>query len=143
MLETIDAANDQFIRTTDADHIERVQEFWRRLHDAGDVYEGRYEGPVLRRLRGVQAARRPRTARTASSSAGSTARRSRRSARPTTSSRLSSYADRLLELYESQPDFVQPESARNEVISFVKQGLQDLSISRSTFDWGIPVPWDE
>lgn len=57
--------------------------------------------------------------------------------------RLSAYADRLLELYESQPDFVALTSARNEVISFVKQGLQDLSITRSTFDWGIPVPWDE
>ena len=57
--------------------------------------------------------------------------------------RLSAYADRLLELYEAHPDFVQPASARNEVVSFVKQGLQDLSISRSTFDWGIPVPWDD
>ena len=57
--------------------------------------------------------------------------------------RLSAYADRLLALYEANPDFVQPESARNEVVSFVRQGLQDLSISRSTFDWGIPVPWDD
>jgi methionyl-tRNA synthetase len=56
---------------------------------------------------------------------------------------MSRYADRLLDLYERHPDFVQPESARNEVISFVSQGLQDLSISRSTFAWGIPVPWDE
>jgi methionyl-tRNA synthetase len=55
---------------------------------------------------------------------------------------LSHYADRLLELYETQPSFVQPESARNEVMSFVRQGLSDLSISRSTFDWGIRVPWD-
>jgi methionyl-tRNA synthetase len=57
--------------------------------------------------------------------------------------RLSAYADRLLELYAEQPHFVAPASARNEVIAFVKQGLQDLSITRSTFDWGIPVPWDE
>ena len=55
---------------------------------------------------------------------------------------LSKYADRLLELYESNPDFIQPESARNEVVSFVRRGLKDLSISRSTFDWGIKVPWD-
>ena len=56
---------------------------------------------------------------------------------------LSRYADRLLELYERNPTFVQPESARNEVVAFVRQGLQDLSISRSTFDWGIRVPWNE
>jgi methionyl-tRNA synthetase len=57
--------------------------------------------------------------------------------------RLSDFADRLLELYETQPTFVQPESARNEVVAFVKQGLDDLSVTRSTFDWGIKVPWDE
>jgi methionyl-tRNA synthetase len=57
--------------------------------------------------------------------------------------RLSAYADRLLAFYEANPTFVQPESARNEVLSFVRAGLQDLSITRSTFDWGIPVPWDD
>ncbi|HEX4698958.1 MAG TPA: class I tRNA ligase family protein, partial [Actinomycetes bacterium] len=57
--------------------------------------------------------------------------------------RLSAYADQLLALYEEHPEFVQPPSARNEVVSFVKQGLQDLSISRSTFNWGIPIPWDD
>ena len=56
--------------------------------------------------------------------------------------KMSAYAERLLALYEEHPEFVQPASARNEVIGFVKQGLQDLSISRSTFDWGIPLPWD-
>ena len=57
--------------------------------------------------------------------------------------RMSAFADKLLALYEERPDFVQPESARNEVVSFVKSGLADLSISRSTFDWGVKVPWDE
>ena len=57
--------------------------------------------------------------------------------------RLSKYQDRLLDLFENNPDFLQPESRRNEMISFVKQGLEDLCISRSTFDWGIPVPIDE
>jgi len=56
--------------------------------------------------------------------------------------KMSAYADRLIALYEEHPEFVQPASARNEVASFVKQGLQDLSISRSTFDWGVPIPWD-
>ena len=57
--------------------------------------------------------------------------------------RLSAYADRLLEHYEAHPDAVQPETRRNEVLSLIRQGLQDFSISRTTFDWGIPLPWDE
>jgi methionyl-tRNA synthetase len=57
--------------------------------------------------------------------------------------RMSAFEDRLLDLYETQPDFVQPASVRNEIVQFVKQGLSDLSISRSSFDWGIKVPWDE
>ena len=57
--------------------------------------------------------------------------------------KLSEFQDRLLELYSSDPDFVRPESARNEVVSFVRSGLKDLSISRSAFDWGIRVPWDD
>ena len=57
--------------------------------------------------------------------------------------KLSKYADKLLELFEKNPDFLQPESRRNEMVSFIKQGLDDLCISRSTFDWGIPVPIDE
>ena len=57
--------------------------------------------------------------------------------------RLSAFQDKLLQFYEENPKFVQPESARNEVISFVKSGLLDLSISRTSFDWGVKVPWDE
>jgi methionyl-tRNA synthetase len=57
--------------------------------------------------------------------------------------RMSAFQQQLLDLYKTQPDFVQPESARNEVVAFVSQGLNDLSISRSSFDWGIPIPWDE
>jgi methionyl-tRNA synthetase len=57
--------------------------------------------------------------------------------------RMSDFEQRLLDLYEARPDFIQPESARNEVVQFVKQGLADLSISRSTFDWGIKLPWDD
>ena len=113
----------------------------RRLH-----LPGRVRGLLLRRLRGVQAARRPRRRHRASS-------RARRSARSTPSRsrcckeknyffRMSEFQQQLLDLYEEQPDFVQPESVRNEVVQFVKQGLDDLSISRSTFDWGIKVPWD-
>ena len=142
VLDTIDVVNDQFIRTTDPEHTERVQEFWRRLHEAGDVYEGRYEGPYcvgceefkllaeLVTVDGVGCCPIHGTPVETVSEANYFFAMSR-------------YADRLLELYETRPDFVQPESARNEVVAFVRQGLEDLSISRSSFDWGIKVPWDE
>jgi methionyl-tRNA synthetase len=142
VLHTIDAANDQFIRTTDADHIERVQEFWRRLHESGEVYEGVYEGPYCVaceefKLPGDLYVENGAEMCKIHSAPVEHIRESNYFFR------LSAYADRLLELYESQPTFVQPDSARNEVVSFVRQGLDDLSISRSSFDWGIKVPWDD
>ncbi|UYM06597.1 methionine--tRNA ligase [Solicola gregarius] len=143
VLDVIDASNDDFIRTTDHRHTERVQEFWQRLYDAGEVYQGEYEGPycvaceefkldseLIEGEDGVKLCpihERPVDIVSESNYFFP----------------LSKYADRLLELYDANPTFVQPESARNEVISFVKQNLTDLSISRSTFDWGIRVPWDD
>ncbi len=142
VLKVIDASNDDFIRTTEERHTTRVQDFWTRLHAAGEVYQGTYEGPyciaceefklpgeLLEGSDGQQLC--PIHQRPVESLSESN-----------WFFPLSSYADRLLELYETQPTFVQPESARNEVISFVRQGLADLSISRSTFDWGVRVPWD-
>ena len=129
---------------------ERVQKFLQELYDDGYIYAGRVRGLVLRRLRGVQAARRARRRhRTATS-------RARRSARSTRSpvellqgeelllphERRSS--DELLDLYETQPDFVQPESARNEVVAVREAGARGTCRSRARrFDWGIKVPWDE
>ena len=146
VLKTIDVANDDFIRTTEQRHTERVQEFWQTLHDNGEVFEGSYEGPYCvaceefklpgELLDGV------------GDQAGEKlcpihGRPVEMLSEKNYFFRLSSYAERLLEFYEANPGFVQPESARNEVVSFVRQGLQDLSITRSTFDWGIPVPWDD
>lgn len=138
VLDVIDATPDDFIRTTDQRHTERVQEFWQRLHDAGQVYEGDYEGPYCvaceefklpsELLEGGLCPIHERVVDQVSET--------------NYFFPLSQYADKLLALYEENPTFVQPESARNEVIAFVKQGLEDLSISRSTFDWGITVPWD-
>ncbi|MGH3358630.1 MAG: class I tRNA ligase family protein, partial [Nocardioidaceae bacterium] len=143
VLDVIDASNDDFIRTTDNRHVERVQRFWQRLYDAGEVYQGEYEGPycvaceefkldgeLIEGDGGVKLCpihERPVDIVSESNYFFP----------------LSKYADRLLALYEENPTFVQPESARNEVISFVRSSLTDLSISRSTFDWGIKVPWDE
>lgn len=145
VLTTIDASNDDFIRTTEPRHTARVQEFWQRLKDAGEVYEGSYEGPYCV---GCEEFKLP-----AELLDGTGEYEGQKvcpiHGRPVEMLsednyffRMSAYGDRLLAFYEDNPDFVQPESARNEVVSFVKQGLQDLSISRSTFSWGIPVPWD-
>jgi methionyl-tRNA synthetase len=143
VLDTIDVSNDQFIRTTNPAHKEQVQEFWQRVRESGDVYEGRYEGPycvgceefklpsdIVLDDHGLESCRIHGTPLEIISEANYFFA-------------LSRYADRLLELYDRRPEFVQPESARHEVTAFVRQGLQDLSISRSSFAWGVPVPWDE
>ncbi len=143
VLDTIDVSNDQFIRTTDPAHTQQVQEFWIRVRAAGDVYAGRYEGPYCV---GCEEFKAPGDIEL---DAGSVeVCKIHRTQLETVSEAnyffaMSKYADRLLELYDRHPEFVQPESARNEVVSFVSQGLQDLSISRSSFAWGVPVPWDE
>jgi len=143
VLETIDVANDDFIRTTDARHTERVREFWATLNDAGEVFEGVYEGPYC-----VHCEEFKLPAELLDGDGG--AKLCPIHGRPVEMLseknyffRLSAYGDRLLAFYEANPTFVQPESARNEVLSFVRAGLQDLSITRSSFDWGIPVPWDD
>jgi len=145
VLETIDAANDDFIRTTEARHQERVQRFLQGLKDRGEIYEGQYDGPYcvaceefklpgdLLDGEGEYAGQKVcpihgRPVETVSET--------------NWFFRLSAYADRLLAHYEANPLAVEPQSAYNEVTSFLRGGLQDLSISRSTFDWGIPVPWD-
>jgi methionyl-tRNA synthetase len=143
VLSVIDASNDDFIRTTEPRHTERVQEFWQAIYDGGDVYEGTYEGPYC-----IACEEFKLPAELLDGEGGVKLCPIHERPVETLSEvnyffALSKYADRLLALYADDPDFVQPESARNEVISFVKQGLQDLSISRSTFDWGIAVPWDE
>ncbi|HXR72443.1 methionine--tRNA ligase [Actinocrinis sp.] len=144
-LVTIDAANDDFIRTTEKRHTERVQEFWQRLYDAGEVYKGSYEGPYCV---GCEEFKLPGEL---IDGEGQYAGQKVCAIHGTPVEyiaeenyffRMSAYTERLLEHYEAHPDFIQPASARNEVVSFVKQGLQDLSISRSSFDWGIPIPWD-
>ncbi|WP_129668383.1 methionine--tRNA ligase [Phytoactinopolyspora endophytica] len=146
VLETIDASNDDFIRTTESRHVERVKEFMQGLHDAGEIYEGTYEGAYcvaceeykqpgdLIEGTGEYAGQQLCPIHT---------RPVEILSEKNYFFRMSDYTDRLLAFYDENPDFIQPESARNEVYSFVKQGLQDLSISRSTFDWGVTVPWNE
>lgn len=143
VLDVVDASNDDFVRTTDTQHIERVQRFWQDLHAAGEVYEGDFEGPYC-----VACEEFKLDSELVASDDG--AKLCPIHGRPVEIVKernyffpLSKYKDKLLAFYEANPDFVQPASARNEVSAFVSSELRDLSISRSTFDWGIQVPWDE
>src|SRR5689334_287707 len=127
---------DDFIRTTSDKHKQGVQALWRRIRDNGYIYKGHYTGQycVFDELY------------VDSIGPGAPCPEC---GRPTETVReenyyfkLSAFADKLLAHYQQNPGFIRPETRRNEVIAFVKSGLRDLSISRSTFKWGIPVPGD-
>jgi methionyl-tRNA synthetase len=143
VLDVIDARPDDFIRTTEPRHVQRVQEFWQRVYDAGDVYEGVYEGPYCVACEEFKVPGELLEGEDGQLLCPIHERPVEQLSERNYFFRLSAYADRLLALYEENPTFVQPESARNQVVSFVRQGLEDLSITRSTFDWGISVPWDD
>lgn len=146
LLETVNIANDDFIRTTDERHEVNAQKFLQHLYDSGFVYTGEYEGYYCV---GCEEFKQPSDLKDGTGEyEGQLVDIIHNIPVELVHEKnyffkMSAFADRLLELYETNPDFVQPESARNEVVSFVRNGLSDLSISRSTFDWGIKVPWDE
>jgi len=143
--EHLDIANDDFIRTTQKRHTDRVQEFVQDLYDKGEIYKGGYEGPYCV---GCEEYKLPGELIDGEGEyAGQKLCSVHKKPVETLSEenyffRLSEYGDKLLAHYEENPGFIRPESARNEVVKFVRRGLQDLSISRSAFDWGIPIPWD-
>ncbi len=137
----LEAPADDIVRTTQPRHHEAAQEIWRRMSAAGDIYLSKYPGWYSVR----DEAFFDESELTQSSDGKRFA--------PTGAPvewveeesyyfKLSAYQERLLAHYREHPDFIVPESYRNEIISFVERGLNDLSISRSTFDWGIPVPGD-
>ncbi|MGN8551085.1 UNVERIFIED_CONTAM: methionine--tRNA ligase [Microbacterium sp. SLM126] len=145
LLKTLDVANDDFIRTTQERHEERVKQFVQAIYDRGYIYAGEYEAlycvgceefkPESEIVDGTGPFEGLKVCAIHSKPLELLQEKNY-------FFKLSEFQDRLLELYSSS-DFIRPESARNEVVSFVKQGLKDLSISRSAFDWGITVPWDE
>ncbi len=134
-------SNDDFIRTTEERHKRACQALWRRLQDAGDIYLGAYEGWYAVRDEAFYDESELVT-RADGNRAAPTGAPVEWVREPSYFFRLSAWGDRLLELYESQPEFIQPASRRNEVASFVRGGLRDLSISRTSFTWGVQVPGD-
>jgi methionyl-tRNA synthetase len=139
MLATLDVTNDDFIRTTQERHQVRVQEFWQHLYDAGHVYTGSYTGPYCV---GCEEFKIP-SELLEGDLCPIHGYKVEQLSEDNYFFKLSEYGDQLLAFYAANPEFVQPESARNEVVRFVEGGLTDLSITRSTFNWGVPVPWDQ
>lgn len=135
---------DDFIRTTESRHYKAAQAMWERLQARGDIYLGKYEGWYSVREEAYF------TADELSEDATGTKRTPNGTevewvVEPSYFFKLSAYTDKLLALYEANPNLIQPAARRNEIISFVKQGLKDLSVSRhkSRLNWGIPVPGDD
>ncbi len=134
-------SNDDFIRTTEPRHIRACQELWRRLKAAGEIYLGSYAGWYAVRDEAFYAESELSTGPDGRKRAPSGAE-VEWVEEPSYFFRLSKWQAPLLDFYRRNPDFIGPESRRNEVISFVSGGLKDLSISRTSFRWGVPVPDD-
>jgi len=141
LAKTMNYSNDDFIRTTEERHKKACQEIWRRLKDRGEIYLGSYAGWYAVRDEAYYGEDELTTGPNGKKIAPSGAEVDWVE-EPSYFFRLSAWGDKLLAFYEANPDFVAPETRRNEVISFVKSGLKDLSISRTTFNWGVQVPDD-
>ena len=142
MVATLGCSNDDFIRTTEERHYAASQEIWRRMAANGDIYKDSYSGWYSVRDEAYYAESETEL-REDGIRYGPQGTPVDWVEEESYFFRLSAYQDRLLAHYEANPDFIGPEERRNEVVSFVKGGLKDLSVSRTTFDWGIPVPGDE
>jgi methionyl-tRNA synthetase len=137
MTERVNASNDFFIRTTDPRHEAAVQEFVQRIYDAGEIYEGVYSGLYCPRCEAFY-----NEAELIEGKCPVHGIEPEYVEEKNWFFRLSAYQDRLLALYDSNQEFVLPRFRYNEARSFIDQGLEDISISRATERWGVPVPWD-
>lgn len=141
MGKLLNASNDDFIRTTQPRHHETSQNIWNLMADAGDIYKDSYAGWYSVRDEAYYQENETEL-RADGVRYGPQGTPVEWVQEESYFFKLSEYQDRLLKLYEENPDFIGPAERRNEVISFVKSGLKDLSVSRTTFDWGIKVPND-
>ncbi|MDP7141935.1 MAG: methionine--tRNA ligase [Alphaproteobacteria bacterium] len=143
MADTLNISNDDFIRTTETRHHTASQAIWKKIEENGDIYLGAYEGWYSVRDEAYFGEDELTTDENTGQKFAPGGAEVVWREEPSYFFKLSAYTDKLLALYEEHPEFIQPESRRNEIISFVKQGLRDLSISRTSFDWGIPVPGND
>ena len=133
----LDISNDRFIRTTDDYHVKAVQKIFKELYDKGEIYKGAYKGWYCTPCESFWTETQLKDHK-----CPDCGREVTWSEEEAYFFKLSNYADRLLKLYEEHPDFIQPESRKNEMIQFIKRGLEDLCVSRTSFTWGIPVDFD-
>lgn len=140
MQRRLDSSFDRFIRTSDADHFAASVEIWKRMEAAGDIYLDSYSGWYSVRDERFYTDDEIETRDDGEKYSIETGTPLTWTEEQTYFFRLSAYTDRLLAHYEAHPEFIGPDVRRNEVVSFVSGGLRDLSISRTTFDWGVPVP---
>jgi methionyl-tRNA synthetase len=137
LFEHLDVSNDDFIRTTEPRHIKAAQAIWQRVQERGFLYKAAYEGWYCT----VDEAFVPET-QIVNGRCPDCGGPLDRVSEESYFFKLSAFEKQLLDLYEQQPEFVTPDIRRNEVVSFVKAGLKDLSVSRTSFKWGVPVPDD-
>ena len=146
--KTLEISNDDFIRTTQPRQVQAVQHLWNRMKEAGYIYKGSYDGwycvPEETYFTETQVNKSDEEHHTEGQHlCPDCGRPLERVQEESWFFKLSAFQDRLLALYDEHPDFVMPDFRMNEVRSFVEGGLRDLSVSRTSFDWGIPVPFDE
>jgi len=136
--KVMEISYDDFIRTTEPRHIKRVQAMFMQMYEKGDIYKGEYEGMYCTPCESFWTESQLNDG--CCPDCGRSVQKAKEEAY---FFRMGKYQDALLELFETNPKFLMPDTRRNEMVAFVKQGLDDLCISRSSFDWGIPVPIDE
>lgn len=133
----LNISNNDFIRTSEERHHKVVQDVLQKIYDQSDIYKKNYEGLYCVPCESYWLERQ-----LVDGKCPDCGRPVEKMAEESYFFKLSKYQDRILEYIETHPDFIQPVSRRNEMINFIKQGLEDLCITRTTFDWGIPVPFD-
>ena len=133
----LDVSYDRFIRTTDDYHMESCQKIFTKLYEQGDIYKGEYIGHYCKPCESFWT-----DSQLVDGKCPDCGREVYDAHEEAYFFKTSKYADRLLKLYEENPQFIQPESRKNEMIAFIKQGLQDTCVSRTSVKWGIPVPFD-
>jgi len=136
--KTMEISYDDFIRTTEPRHIKRVQAIFMKMYEKGDIYKGEYEGMYCTPCESFWTENQ-----LVNGCCPDCGRPVEKAKEEAYFFKLSKYGPALLELFEKNPSFLMPDTRRNEMVGFINQGLEDLCISRSTFDWGIPVPIDE
>jgi methionyl-tRNA synthetase len=136
--KSMEISYDDFIRTTEPRHIKRVQAIFMKMYEKGDIYKGEYEGLYCTPCESFWT-----ESQLVDGKCPDCGRPVQKAAEEAYFFKISNYADKLLDIFKNQPEFLQPDTRRNEMIAFVEQGLEDLCISRSSFDWGIPVPIEE